>query len=473
MTVPSRVWSSHCNDLVLAHQRIELLLVRKYYFITTRSTCSNSLQLQTMDAPIDFVAENIETMMSEDDDFICNEDVLASDNDVDDTPIDVVAAKNIDTMMSEDDDFVCNEEALPSDNDDNDLSLASKTPASCLTTNKQVHVGAALLLAGGCCGAAVLALQQSHPSPLPSFRSSPVSPSSSSPLGEEGNGDLLDLLDLNQRAACGRHKCFYRAEKDPTKGYLVATRTRVEELEKGWEYANCLEQTYGISHYMNAGPFTSDLSKDMASSLNEIAFSFSDEIEPPTFIKETVVVQEVRPADDPHMLIGCNKKKRHFLESGYFDEFVEHIPNKKKFLKTLDKNVRTMFDTIRSEPALMDDFQVIVHQDGSIHYLDFSTSNADWASGSPFNSKTYRNNLSSCAKMARPIYEKVGATTTQLEELDAYLDGIVSEANSHVGQRLRANYVKKKNACLHHLLGEPKDEDAESKMEIKTILSKS
>ena len=46
-----------------------------------------------MDAPIDFVAENIETMMSEDDDFICNEDVLASDNDVDDTPIDVVAAK--------------------------------------------------------------------------------------------------------------------------------------------------------------------------------------------------------------------------------------------------------------------------------------------------------------------------------------------------------------------------------------------
>lgn len=381
------------------------------------------------------------------------------------------STESTDTMMTEDDEFVCNEDVVPSDNDDNDnneLSDAS-TSASCLAPNKKLAT-TLLLLAGGCCGAAVLVLQQASPLPLPSYP-----PSSSLPTLDGGNGGgLLGLLDLNQRAACGRHKCFYQAKDDSTKGYLVATRTRVEELEKGWEYANCLEQTYGISHYMNAGPFTSHLSNDMASSLNEIAFSFSDEIEPPTFIKETVVVQEVTPAEDPHMLIGCNKKKRHFLKSAYFDEFVEQIPNKKKFLKTLDKNVRTMFDTIRSEPALMDDFQVIVHQDGSMHYLDFSDSNADWASNSPFNTTTYRNNLNSCAKMARPIYEKVGASAAKLKELDAYFDGIVSEARSHVGQRLRASYVKKKNQCLHHLLSEPEDEAAASKVEmVKTILSKS
>ena len=376
--------------------------------------------------------------------------------------------ESTDTMMSEDDEFVCNEVAVPSDDidvDDNELSDAS-TSASCLAPNKKV--AAALLFAGGCCGAAALVIQQTRPSPLPSYPSS----SSLPPLGG-GNGGLLGLLDLNSKAACGRHKCFYRAKEDPTKGYLVATRTRVEELEKGWEYANCLEQTYGINHYMNAGPFTSHLSKDMASTLNEIAFSFSDEIEPPTFIKETVVVQEVTPAEDPHMLIGCNKKKRHFLQSSYFDEFVEQIPNKKKFLKILDKNVRTMFDTIRSEPALMDDFQVIVHQDGSMHYLDFSDSNADWASDSPFNTTTYRNNLNSCAKMARPIYEKVGASAAQLKELDSYLDGVISETKSHVGQRLRASYVKKKNLCLHHLLTGPQDDAADAKVEIKTILSKS
>lgn len=377
--------------------------------------------------------------------------------------------ESTDTMMSEDDEFVCNEDVVPSDNDDNDNELSdASTSASCLAPNKKVAT--ALLFAGGCCGAAALVLQQARPLPLPSYPSS----SSSPPLDGGNGGGLLGLLDLNQRGDCGRHKCFYRAKEDPTKGYLVATRTRVEELEKGWEYANCLEQTYGITHYMNAGPFTSHLSIDMASTLNEMAFSFSDEIEPPTFIKETVVVQEVTPAEDPHMLIGCNKKKRHFLQSSYFDDFVAQIQNKKKFLKTLDKNVRTMFDTIRSEPALMDDFQVIVHQDGSMHYLDFSDSNADWASNSPFNTTTYRNNLNSCAKMARPIYEKVGASTAQLKELDAYLDGIVSEAKSHVGQRLRASYVKKKNQCLHHLLNEPEDEAAGSNVEIvKTVLSKS
>ena len=380
----------------------------------------------------------------------------------------IESTESTDTMIS-DDEFVCNEDVVPSDNDvsDNELSDASPS-ASCLSPSKKV--AATLLFAGGCCGAAALVLQQARPLPLPSYASS-----SSSPTLDGGNGGgLLGLLDLNQRAACGRHKCFYRAKEDPAKGYLVATRTRVEELEKGWEYANCLEQTYGVAHYMNAGPFTSHLSNDMASTLNEIAFSFSDEIEPPTFIKETVVVQEVTPAEDPHMLIGCNKKKRHFLQSSYFDEFVEQIPNKKKFLKTLDKNVRTMFDTIRSEPALMDDFQVIVHQDGTMHYLDFSDSNAEWASNSPFNTTTYRNNLNSCAKMARPIYEKVGASAAQLKELDIYLDGIVSEAKSHVGQRLRASYVKKKNQCLHHLLSEPEDEAAGSNVEIaKTILSKS
>ena len=381
----------------------------------------------------------------------------------------IESTESTDTMMSEDDEFVCNEDVVPSDNDVNGNELSDASPsASCLSPNKKV--AATLLFAGGCCGAAALVLQQARPLPLPSYASS-----SSSPTLDGGNGGgLLGLLDLNQRAACGRHKCFYRAKEDPAKGYLVATRTRVEELEKGWEYANCLEQTYGVAHYMNAGPFTSHLSNDMASTLNEIAFSFSDEIEPPTFIKETVVVQEVTPAEDPHMLIGCNKKKRHFLQSSYFDEFVEQIPNKKKFLKTLDKNVRTMFDTIRSEPALMDDFQVIVHQDGTMHYLDFSDSNAEWASNSPFNTTTYRNNLNSCAKMARPIYEKVGASAAQLKELDIYLDGIVSEAKSHVGQRLRASYVKKKNQCLHHLLSEPEDEAAGSNVEIaKTILSKS
>lgn len=205
------------------------------------------------------------------------------------------------TMLSEDDEFVCNEDVVPSDNDVNDNELSDASPsASCLSPNKKV--AATLLFAGGCCGAAALVLQQARPLPLPSYASS-----SSSPTLDGGNGGgLLGLLDLNQRAACGRHKCFYRAKEDPAKGYLVATRTRVEELEKGWEYANCLEQTYGIAHYMNAGPFTSHLSNDMASTLNEIAFSFSGEIEPPTFIKETVVVQEVTPAEDPHMLIGCN-----------------------------------------------------------------------------------------------------------------------------------------------------------------------
>lgn len=380
----------------------------------------------------------------------------------------VISTESADLMASEEDEFVCNEDIrLPSESDNESEISPSSTPSYLSPSKKSV---AALLLAGGCCGAAALALQLARPSspPLsfPSFLSS-------SPPFDGGNGGLLALLDLNQRAACGRHKCFYRAKEDATKGYLVATRTHIEELDKGWNYANCLEQTYGILHYMNAGPFTSHLSEDMASTLNEISFSFSDEIEPPQFIEENVVVQEVTPAEEPHMLIGCNKKKRHFLQSSYFDQFVGQISNKKKFLKTLDKNVRTMFDTIRSEPALMDDFQVILQQDGSFHYLDFSDSNADWAAGAPFNTTTFRNNINSCEKMVRPVYEKFGATEKQLKELDEYLDGIYYQVKSHVGQNLRAKDVKKKNACLHHLLSGPQDNNADEMTEVKVYLSKS
>mmetsp|Transcript_19902 Transcript_19902/g.44367 ORF Transcript_19902/g.44367 Transcript_19902/m.44367 type:complete len:377 (+) Transcript_19902:146-1276(+) len=268
------------------------------------------------------------------------------------------------------------------------------------------------------------------------------------------NSSLLDLIDLDERAPCGRHKCFYKSKSNPALGFLVATRTHLEELEQGWEYGNCLTETYGVQHFMNDRPFTSRITLDMASSLNSVAFSFSPEIRPPTFIKESVVVQEMEAAPTPHMLIGCNKKKRKFIQSSYFDEFVRSVPNREEFMQRFDDSVRSMFDLLRAEPALMDDFQVILDTGGGMHYLDFSTSNALWAVNA-FNTTTYKNNIASCSIMVRGVYEKM--FPSKLDGVDSYLDGMSSEVHRQVKKAMSSTSARKKlarknNACLPHLL---------------------
>lgn len=310
-------------------------------------------------------------------------------------------------------------------------------------------------------GAALLALAHVHRSDtqdqpiMPPVSPSELQSDQSVTGGTPGaNASLLDLIDLDERAPCGRHKCFYRSRNNSTLGFLVATRTDVEEIEQGYEYANCLSEKYGVQHFMNDRPFTSRITKDMASSLNSVAFSFSPEIRPPTFIKESVVVQEMVSAPTPHMLIGCNKKKRKFIQSSYFDDFVRSVSHKEEFMERFDDGVRSMFDLLRAEPALMADFQVILDTSGGMHYLDFSNSNALWAVNA-FNTTTYKNNILSCSIMVRGIYEKM--FPSKLDSVDSYLDGISSDVHRQVKKAMsktsvRKKLAKKNNACLPHLL---------------------
>ena len=185
-------------------------------------------------------------------------------------------------------------------------------------------------------------------------------------------------LDVGGSVPCGKKKCMFPLRSDPGTGYLVAAEAgerRLDRARLAWRYASHLERTYGASHLFLGPPAEEELDAAQAARLNgadlsrlEVNGRASGSL--PRFGEGAVLVQRVRVAPDPSLLVGCGRKYDHAAER--LDAFVGTVPDPGRFALTLGRTANVTRDVLRypGNRCLFRDFQVMLDADGNLYQLD-------------------------------------------------------------------------------------------------------
>jgi hypothetical protein len=171
---------------------------------------------------------------------------------------------------------------------------------------------------------------------------------------------------------------MFPLRSDPGTGYLVAAEAgerRLDRARLAWRYASHLERTYGASHLFLGPPAEEELDAAQAARLNgadlsrlEVNGRASGSL--PRFGEGAVLVQRVRVAPDPSLLVGCGRKYDHAAER--LDAFVGTVPDPGRFALTLGRTANVTRDVLRypGNRCLFRDFQVMLDADGNLYQLD-------------------------------------------------------------------------------------------------------
>jgi hypothetical protein len=204
---------------------------------------------------------------------------------------------------------------------------------------------------------------------------------------------LLPKLDTAGPVVCGRNKCAYQGAENRSIGYLagsessmvknsnVSEASRVLGVSRAryvYAYAMDLERRFGIQHTLAAPPqryrFTPDDVKILAENrtrhisepvgARRLCSSF-----PYCFTEDfTSTVQPIHFVDMSKSLIikFHDSKIKEFLQR---ENEVSKL-NRTAILETLAVHVKRTQAMMEENPCLWNDFQVMVHLDGSITQLD-------------------------------------------------------------------------------------------------------
>ena len=160
------------------------------------------------------------------------------------------------------------------------------------------------------------------------------------------SGSIWDdmLMPPGRPSVCGKHKCYFQSARTPGTGYLVM---RHEIAGDAWYFSNCLQQRYGVRHFVAAPAVVAKATDEMLSRLAKMhplqegtnststAFGSSgSEIRSGS----TLWVQKVRQAPARKLFVGCMPSKKKRFAWGLLD-FCSAVTDKEKFQRRVSESV--------------------------------------------------------------------------------------------------------------------------------------
>ena len=167
------------------------------------------------------------------------------------------------------------------------------------------------------------------------------------------------LMPPGRHDVCGKYKCYFPSVGTPGTGYLVS---RHEMAGDAWYFANCLQQRYGVRHFVAAPAVVAKATGEMLSRLAKMhplqegtnststAFGSSgSEIRSGS----TLWVQKVRQAPARKLFVGCMRSKKNRTAWGLLD-FCAAVTDKEKFRRRVSESVQARAALIgdRSQSAI-------------------------------------------------------------------------------------------------------------------------
>ena len=162
------------------------------------------------------------------------------------------------------------------------------------------------------------------------------------------SGSIWDdmLMPPGRPSVCGKHKCYFQSARTPGTGYLVM---RHEIAGDAWYFSNCLQQRYGVRHFVAAPAVVAKATDEMLSRLAKMHLvrhgtrngtsttlgSNSSVIQSGS----TMWVQKVRQAPATKLFAACRCHKRRRRVTALPD-FCAAVTGKKKFRRRVSESVQ-------------------------------------------------------------------------------------------------------------------------------------
>ena len=132
------------------------------------------------------------------------------------------------------------------------------------------------------------------------------------------SGSIWDdmLMPPGRPSVCGKFKCYFPSVGTPGTGYLV---TRHEMVGDAWYFANCLQQRYGVRHFVAAPAVVAEATDEMLSRLSKMHLVREGTRKSSTRLNSsrsgfqrggTMWVQKVRQAPARKLFAACQCHKR-------------------------------------------------------------------------------------------------------------------------------------------------------------------
>jgi len=168
------------------------------------------------------------------------------------------------------------------------------------------------------------------------------------------------LMPPGRHDVCGKYKCYFPSVGTPGTGYLV---TRHEMVGDAWYFSNCLQQRYGVRHFVAAPAVVAEATDEMLSRLAKMHLvrhgtrngtsttlgSSSSAIQSGS----TMWVQKVRQAPATKLFAACRCLKRRRVVKALPD-FCAAVTDKEKFRRRVSESVQARAALIgyRSQSAI-------------------------------------------------------------------------------------------------------------------------
>ena len=198
---------------------------------------------------------------------------------------------------------------------------------------------------------------------------------------------LETLLGSNPKGRCGLLKCFFPAVNEPHIGYLVAQgmqdegMSQYEVMQGNWQFGEKLQTQYHQKHLLLEPPRRVHISELIATELNShLVFSSNSSLIPPRYTEGMVAIQKTRTAPEGSVFFGCSGEKsrrrlpeyRRLLQSAKDQQsWVSRVLLKREpFLTRVIQQVQELKFTMKKEPCLASDLQMMIFPDGEFYLLD-------------------------------------------------------------------------------------------------------
>ena len=162
------------------------------------------------------------------------------------------------------------------------------------------------------------------------------------------SGSIWDdvLMLPGQRIVCGAWKCYFPSVGTPGTGYLMFSRQ--EMAGDAWYFASCLQQRYGVRHFVAAPAVVAKATDEMLSRLAKMRPVQDGTNSTSTALGSSrsaiqsgsiLWVQKVRQAPARKLFVGCMRSKKNRTAWGLLD-FCAAVTDKEKFRRRVSESVQ-------------------------------------------------------------------------------------------------------------------------------------
>lgn len=195
------------------------------------------------------------------------------------------------------------------------------------------------------------------------------------PFGQQQFDDYRRFLDLDdiqgtifedfnfKSKECGYRKCFFLSKKDNDFGYLTSTLRFKSDDRKAFELAKHMEAEDGIKQPYLDPPQIVALPKSVALILGSHMYENEPEIS----------VYKLRTIKNQAVMVGCEgiRGKSTLPLEKRIPVFIKQAANPTDFYFNLRKSILQTEETMKKNPCLHKDFQIMVDRYGDVYHLDF------------------------------------------------------------------------------------------------------